>query len=122
MLKEDIHKVKSKIGARDVETTLVIEKDPKDANKLDIDYEMVVDPDAKHPMNVHTHAEVDKDKMDVTGVAEAEGAGTADVEGIISKGAAKDNDDFTLDVTDKPKDKKEMSLRAKKQKKIDKKN
>ena len=94
------HKVKSKTGAaKDVEAILVIEKDPKDVNKLDIDYEMVVDPDAKHPMNVHTHAEVDKEKMDVTGVAEAEGAGTADVEGMIRKGGAKDHDDFTLDVT-----------------------
>ena len=77
---------------------------------------MVVDPDAKHPMNVHTHAEVDKEKMDVTGVAEAEGAGTADVEGMIRKGGAKDHDDFTLDVMKKPKDKKKMSLHAKKQK------
>ena len=122
VLKEDIHKLKSKTEvARDVEAILVIEKDSKDSNKLDIDYDVVVDPDTKQPMNVRTHAEVDKDKMDVTGVAEAEGAGTADVEGIISKGGAKDQDDFTLDVTNKPKDKKKINLRAKKQEEMDKK-
>jgi len=105
-----------------VETKLVIEKDPKDDSKLDIDYDMTVDPDTKHPMNVHTHAEVDKEEMDVTGVAEADVQGTANVEGMISKGGAKDQDDFTLDVMDKPKDKKGMSLNANMKKKQEKMN
>lgn len=125
LLKEDLHKESSKGGAaRDVETKLVIEKDPVDDNKFDIDYDLTIDPDTKHPMTVHTKAEVDKDKMDVIGSAEAEGSGFADVEGMIRHGGVEDKDDFTLDVKEKSKDKKEMSLHAtlkKKQEKMNKK-
>ena len=112
VLKEDLHKSNSKGGARDVETKLVIEKDPKDQNKYDIEYDLTIDPDTKHPMTVHTQAEVDKDKMDVIGTAEAEGSGFADVEGMIRRDGKEDKDDFMLDVKEKSKDKKEMSLHA----------
>ena len=101
-----------KEDAQDVKTKLIIHRDPKDKNKLDIDYDMIVDPNSKQPMEVHTHAEVDEDKMNVIGTAEAEGAGYADVEGTIQHKGAKDQDDFRLDVTNKNEDKKEISLQA----------
>ena len=122
VLKEDFHKSNSKGGARDVETKLVIEKDPKDQNKYDIEYDLTIDPDTKHPMTVHTQAEVDKDKMDVIGTAEAEGSGFADVEGMIRHDGKEDKNDFTLDVKEKSKDKKEMSLHATLKQKQDKMN
>merc|ERR1712025_29063 len=122
VLKEDLHKSNSKGGARDVETKLVIEKDPKDQNKYDIEYDLTIDPDTKHPMTVHTQAEVDKDKMDVIGTAEAEGSGFADVEGMSRHDGKEDKNDFTLDVKEKSKDKKEMSLHATLKQKQDKMN
>ena len=98
--------------AQDVKTRLVIQRDPKDRNKLDIDYNMIIDPDSKQPMEVHTHAEVDEDKMNVIGTAVAEGAGYADVEGTIQHKGAEDQDDFRLDVMEKKEDRKEISLQA----------
>merc|ERR1712227_907990 len=98
--------------AQDVKTILVIQRDPKDRNKLDIDYNMIIDPDSKQPMEVHTRAEVDEDKMNVIGTAVAEGAGYADVEGTIQHKGAEDQDDFRLDVMEKKEDRKEISLQA----------
>jgi len=99
---------------KDIETVLTIEKHPGDDNKLDIDLDTTVDPKTSKPIKVHTHAEVDKNKMELRGKAEAkEAMGKAKIEGQIFHQGSKDDKIIELEVVEDDYDSEDMSLEAK---------
>merc|ERR1719348_1741977 len=99
---------------KDVETIVTVEKHPGDENKIDIDLDTTVDPQTSKPIKVHTHAEVDKNKMEVYGKAEAkEAKGEAQIEGEIFHQGSKDNKIIKLEVVEDDYDSEDMSLEAK---------
>merc|ERR1712198_317458 len=97
---------------KDVETIVTVEKHPGDENKIDIDLDTTVDPQTSKPIKVHT--EVDKNKMEVYGKAEAkEAKGEVQIEGEIFHQGSKDNKIIKLEVVEDDYDSKDMSLEAK---------
>lgn len=104
----------SNVVQKDVETVVTVEKHPGDDNKLDIDLDTTVDPQTSKPIKVHTHAEVDKNKMKLHGKADAKVAkGKAQIEGQIFHQGSKDYKIIELEVVEDEYDSDEMSLEAK---------
>merc|ERR1712198_2203 len=104
----------SNVVQKDVETVVTVEKHPGDDNKLDIDLDTTVDPQTSKPIKVHTHAEVDKNKMKVHGKADAKVAkGKAQIEGQVFHQGSKDNKIIELEVVEDDYDSDEISLEAK---------
>ena len=64
-------------------------------------------------MKVHAVADVDKDTVEVHGMAEAkEGQGTANIKGAITHDSHHDEDAFMLDVLETSTDSDDMTLEA----------
>ena len=113
-LKANIMKDANDSVHKDVETIVTVEKHPGNENILDIDLDMLVDPKTKKSMKLHTHAVVDKQKMNLHGKAEAkEGEGKAQVSGFISHKGTSDIGTMELDVIEDSQDSDEIEIEAK---------
>ena len=105
---------KTKVGnEEDVQTILTLKKDAKNEDHFEIDLDTIIDPHTGKPMKVHAVADVDKDTMEVHGMAEAkDGQGMADIKGAITHAGHHDEDAFKLDVLDTSTDSDDMTLEA----------
>ena len=85
---------KTKVGnEEDVQTILTLKKDAKNEDHFEIDLDTIIDPHTGKPMKVHAVADVDKDTMEVHGMAEAkDGQGMANIKGAITHAGHHDED------------------------------
>merc|ERR1712025_1155554 len=94
----------------DVQTILILKKDAENEDHFEIDLDTIIDPHTGKSMEVHAVADVDKDTMEVHGMAEAEeGQGTAKIEGALTHAGRHDEDSFMLDVLDTSTDSDDMT-------------
>ena len=110
---------KTKIeNQEDVQTILTLKRDAQNEDHFEIDLDTIIDPHTGKSMEVHAVADVDKDTMEVHGMAEAEeGQGTAKIEGALTHAGRHDEDSFMLDVLDTSTDSDDMTLEAETSKK-----
>ena len=112
-LKANVNKDVNDSVHKNVETIVTVEKRSGSGNKFDINLDMFVDPKTKKSIKLHTHAAVDKQKMNLHGKAEAtEGEGIAQIAGLISHKGASNIDTMELDVIENSQDSDEVEIEA----------
>ena len=97
---------------KEVEVSLNISKSNDNDKKLDVQMDVVVDPESKEPLNVHVEGKVDKDMnlANISGKAKSKAGGSVKIEGQLENDKTKKiiNLDTKKAQTDK------MVLRSKK--------
>ena len=97
---------------REVDTILTIERG-KDNNALDVELDIVIDPESEKPMKVKIEAEVDNNTVEVSGEAAGKDKGTAHIEAEIERnGEALATDEMELNIEEKERDSDDMELKS----------
>ena len=97
---------------KEVEVSLNISKSNDNDKKLDVQMDVVVDPESKEPLNVHVEGKVDKDMnlANISGKAKSKAGGSVKIEGQLENDKTKKI--INLDTKNSQTD--QMVLRSKK--------
>ena len=97
-------------GGREVDTSLTIERDKND-NALDIELDIVIDPESDKPMKVKIEAEVDNEGVEVHGEAAGKEKGIAHIEAEMErKGEPLKANEIDLNIEEKDSDSNAVEL------------